>query len=108
MLLLRKENAFEAIVEPRYFYSAQGIINERNRKYSNEEMLDKLRHLHDDQGWLSGIMIDETDGMPSSSTYAHRFGSLVDAYKMIGYTPSRDMRYIKINRHIRKLHPGIE
>ncbi len=104
---IKRENAFEAIVKASYFYNAQGIIRERNRKYSNEEMLDRLRDLHEKQGWLSGIMIDEAEDMPSSSAYAHRFGSLVEAYKMIGYTPSRDMRYIEINRHIRKLHPDI-
>ncbi len=104
---VKKENAFEAIIKPSYFYFAQGIIRERNRKYSNEEMLDKLRILHERQGWLSGILIDENEDMPSSSAYASRFGSLIEAYKMIGYTPSRDIRYIEINRHIRRLHPDI-
>lgn len=59
------------------------------------------------KGWLSGILIDENEDMPSSSAYASRFGSLIEAYKMIGYTPSRDIRYIEINRHIRRLHPDI-
>ena len=104
---VRKENAFEAIIETSYFYNAQGIIRERNRKYSNEEMLDKLRALHDKQGWLSGVLINDRDDMPSSGAYRYRFGSLIDAYQMIGYTPNRDMRYVEINRHIRKLHPDI-
>lgn len=104
---VRKENAFKAIVDPVYFYGTQKIIRERNRRYSNEEMLDKLRALRERQGWLSGFMIDENEDMPSSGAYASRFGSLYDAYKMIGYTPSRDMRYIEANRHIRRLHPHI-
>jgi DNA invertase Pin-like site-specific DNA recombinase len=104
---VKKEDAFKAIVDPSYFYNAQGIICERNRKYSNEEMLEKLQALRERQGWLSGILIDENEDMPSSSAYASRFGSLVDAYQLIGYTPNRDMRYIEINRHIRSLHPGI-
>lgn len=104
---VKKENAFQAIVKPSYFYNAQGIIRERNRKYSNEKMLDMLRDLRERQGWLSGFLIDENEDMPSSGAYASRFGSLYDAYKMIGYSPTRDMRYIEINRHIRKLHPDI-
>ena len=104
---VRKENAFEAIVETSYFYNAQGIIRERNRKYSNEEMLDKLRALHEKQGWLSGVLINDHDNMPSSGAYRYRFGSLIDAYQMIGYTPNRDMRYVKINRHLREIHPDI-
>ena len=102
---VRADGVFEAIVEARYFYTAQGIIRERSRKFSNDEMLAKLRALHEKQGWLSGILIDETGDMPSSSTYAHRFGGLTQAYKLIGYDPGRDQRYIEDNKHLRKMYP---
>ena len=104
---IRNEGAFEAIVDPRYFYMAQGIIAQRSRRYSDEDLLEKLRELHKRKGWLSGILIDETEDMPSSSAYLSRFGSLVRAYKMIGYTPDRDYRYIEINKHLRSMHPEI-
>jgi DNA invertase Pin-like site-specific DNA recombinase len=104
---VRADGVFEAVVEPSYFYTAQGIIRERGRKFSDNEMLDKLRQLHERQGWLSGILIDEADSMPSSSAYAHRFGSLIRAYELIGYTPDRDYRYIEINRHLRQMYAGI-
>jgi len=104
---VRADNAFEAIVDPRYFYSAQHMIQERSRKISNEEMLEHLKALRERQGWLSGLIIDETENMPSSSAYQNRFGSLIRAYQMIGYTPDRDFRYIEINRHLRKLYPEI-
>ncbi|MBE0690297.1 MAG: recombinase family protein, partial [Anaerolineae bacterium] len=32
------------------------------------------------------------------------FGSLLRAYKLIGYTPQRDYRYVEINRFLRELH----
>ena len=51
--------------------------------------------------------INETDGMPSSSMYSHRFGSLVRAYEMVGYTPDRDYSYIETNRHLRRLHGDV-
>jgi DNA invertase Pin-like site-specific DNA recombinase len=104
---VRADGVFEAVVEPQYFYTAQGIIRERCRKFSDDEMLEKLRELHQRHGWLSGVIINETDGMPSSSAYSHRFGSLVRAYEMIGYTPDRDYRYIEINRHLRSYHREI-
>jgi DNA invertase Pin-like site-specific DNA recombinase len=104
---VRADGVFEAIVEARYFYTAQGIIRERSRRYSNDEMLSKLRVLHEKQGWLSGILIDENDDMPSSSAYAHRFGGLTQAYKLIGYDPGRDQRYIEDNKHLRKMYPEI-
>jgi DNA invertase Pin-like site-specific DNA recombinase len=104
---VRKDNVFEAVVEPSYFYTAQGIIRERCRKYSNEEMLDKLRQLHEQHGWLSGFIINETENMPSSSVYTQRFGSLIRAYELIGFTPAHDYRYIEINRSLRKLHKEV-
>ncbi len=104
---VRADNVFDAVVEPRYFYLAQGIIRERNRRFSNDEMLSRLKSLHDRQGWLSGILIDETDDMPSSTAYAHRFGGLTEAYRLIGYDPGRDMSFIADNRHIRKMHPEV-
>ena len=38
--------------------------------------------------------------MPSSSVYRTRFGSLVRAYQLIGYSTGRDYRYIEVNRRI--------
>ncbi len=104
---VRSEGAFQAVVEPRYFYAAQGIIQARCRRISNEEMLEKLKNLQEQQGWLSGILIDETDDMPSSSVYANRFGGLTRAYKLIGYESGRDERYIEDNKYLRRLYPGV-
>ena len=104
---IRLDGAFEAIVEPSQFYTAQGIIRARSHRLSDEEMLDKLKTLRDKTGWLSGIVIDEQENMPSSSSYQHRFGSLLRAYQLIEYTPDHDFRYIEINRHLRKLYAEI-
>ncbi len=104
---VRKNEAFPAIVDSRYFFAVQVLIRERSRKFSNDDMLKKLKELHERNGWLSGILINETEDMPSSTAYSHRFGSLVRAYELIGYTPDRDFRYIEINRHLRKLYPEI-
>lgn len=101
---VRADGVFDAIVNPDIFYTAQGIIRERNRHFSNEEMLEKLRTLQQRHGWLSGIVIDEQEDMPSSSVYQHRFGSLIRAYQLIGYAPDRDYEYIEINRRLRKLY----
>lgn len=104
---IRKEGAFEPIVSPELFYTAQGMIRARAYRYSNEELLERLRQLYQNRGMLSGLIIDETDGMPSSSIYAHRFGSLIHAYQMVGFTPDRDYRYLEINKFLRQMHPEI-
>jgi DNA invertase Pin-like site-specific DNA recombinase len=104
---IRHDNAFESIIEPKQFYTVQGIILERNRCFTNDEMLDLLKNLLKKHGKISGLLIDETDGMPTSSGYRSRFGSLTHAYQLIGYTPERDYQYIEINRLLRKLHSHV-
>ena len=104
---VKKENAFKAIVSVDLFYKAQGIILARTRRFTNEELLERLRNLYQNRGFLSGLIINETDGMPSSSIYAHRFGSLIRAYEMVGFTPEKDYKYLEINKMLRKLHPEI-
>jgi DNA invertase Pin-like site-specific DNA recombinase len=104
---VRADGVFEGIVDPSLYYTAQGMIRERSRKFSNDEMLQKLRALHDRQGWLSGMVINEAEDMPSSSAYAHRFGSLIRAYELVGFTPDRDYSYIETNRELRKMYPQI-
>ncbi|WP_443749495.1 recombinase family protein [Asticcacaulis solisilvae] len=53
---VRADGVFQAIIEPRYFYTAQGIIRERNRRFSDDEMLTRLKALHSREGWLSGTV----------------------------------------------------
>jgi DNA invertase Pin-like site-specific DNA recombinase len=104
---IKKEGAFDPIVPPELFYTAQGIVRARARRYSNEELIERLRSLYQNRGFLSGLIIDETEGMPAASVFAHRFGSLIRAYQMVGFTPDRDYRFLEINRFLRQLHPEI-
>jgi hypothetical protein len=104
---IRAEGAFEPIVDQSLFEAAQAIIRERSHKLSDEEMLEALQRLLQDHGYLSGLIIDETERLPSSSAYQSRFGSLLRAYELVGFTPDRDYRYIEINRALRRMHPQI-
>ena len=73
---VRKPGAFTPVVPVEWFYTAQGIIQARSRRQSDTELLDRLKQLYQERGFLSGILIDETEGMASSSVYASRFGGL--------------------------------
>jgi DNA invertase Pin-like site-specific DNA recombinase len=101
---VRKAGAFEAIVESDVFLKAQEIIQARSHHLSDDEMLALLKRLWEQEGELSGLLIDETEGVPSSSAYRSRFQSLLRAYHLIGYSPERDYRYIEINRQLRMVH----
>jgi len=104
---IRNDDAFDGIVDERDFQTAQEIVLERSRRLTNDELLNRLKVLFEHRGKVSGLLIDETEGMPSSSAYRHRFGSLVQAYQLIGYTPDRDYAFIEINKHLRALHPEV-
>jgi DNA invertase Pin-like site-specific DNA recombinase len=104
---VRHDSAFDAIVEPGEFAAAQALILERHRFFSDDQLLGQLKDLAGRHGRLSGLLIDEAEGMASTVVYRHRFGSLVRAYQLIGYTPDRDYAFIEINRRLRRLHPDV-
>ncbi len=104
---IRADGVFDAVIDRSLFEAARTVINARSFRLSDEEMLQCLRNLYRRMGSLSGIVIDECDGMPSSSAYSSRFGSLLRAYSLVGFNPDRDYRYLEINRELRKLHPEV-
>ncbi|MDI3469914.1 MAG: Recombinase [Pseudolabrys sp.] len=104
---IRADGAFKAIVDRTMFDAAQAIIHARSLRLSDEEMLKALQQLLQDRGYLSGLLIDESENLPSSSAYQSRFGSLLRAYQLVGFAPDRDYRYVEINRTLRRMHPQI-
>lgn len=104
---VRADGAYRPIVSELLFKAARAIIDARSYRMPDEEMLRLLRTIHERCGCLSGLVIDEADGCPSSSAYQYRFGSLLRCYSLIGYTPGRDYQYLEANRRLRLLHPGL-
>lgn len=104
---VRAEAAFEAIVDPELFAAAGAIVAARSARLTDDEMLEGLRDVLQAQGYLSGLIIDEADTLPSSGSYRARFGSLLRAYQLVGFQPDRDYRYVQINRRLRDIHPDI-
>lgn len=104
---IRSEGVFAPLINPKDFYIAQGIILERSRRLSDEDLLAKLREIQQRRGMLSALIIDEYEDAPSSSAYRYRFGSLVRAYQMIGYDSGRDYQYLEINRLLRQMYPDM-
>jgi len=81
---VRKERAFEPVVDMERFCKVQGIYRERNKKTTDEELLQGLRDLYVRQGRLSALIIDEADFLPPCSLIRNRFGGLLRVYQMIG------------------------
>ncbi|MBM4069893.1 MAG: recombinase family protein [Planctomycetes bacterium] len=104
---VRSDGVFTPIVAPEDFFMARGIIQERARRLSDEDMLARLKQLAQERSTLSSQLIDAADGMPASSAYRSRFGSLLRAYRLAGFEPDRDYRYLEINRELRTLYPQL-
>jgi DNA invertase Pin-like site-specific DNA recombinase len=104
---VRREKAFQGIVPPEQFFVARGIIQERSRRLSDEEMIARLKHIAQSSPTLSSHIIDSTEGLPTSATYRSRFGSLLRAYRLAGFEPDRNYEYVEINRELRSLYPQL-
>lgn len=104
---VRADHVFDAVIDSDFFLAARRIVEERSKRLTNEEMLERLTTLLKQKGHLSGLVIDEMDEMPSSSVYRTRFGSLIRAYQLVGYDPGRDYQYIETNRALRTMFPDV-
>ena len=103
---VRADGAFSAIVEPSLFRgrprdsSQSGHVDSATTKCSLGSPA-----LLEQRGWLSGLVIDERETCRLVRRYRSRFGSLLRAYQLIGYSPGRDYDYVEINRLLRAMHP---
>lgn len=104
---IRKEGAFDGIVPLDLFMKAQAVLTERSRKFSDDELLQHLKALYAEVGYLNSMIINQAAHLPSSSTYASRFGGLSRAYELVGFHSNRSSEHIEINRRLRQLHPEI-
>jgi hypothetical protein len=101
---IRRENAFPAVVPPKLFWAAQRLIAQRRSNYLDQQLLEKLSALLSTSGRLTTSIIDEDKDAASYNTYRLRFGSLLTAYQLIGYTPDRSFlpsEKREFQRHVR-------
>lgn len=95
--------AFEPIVDQETFDRAQQVLRSRTCNMSNQKLLDDLRSLVAAEGQLTARLIASSWDMASPSTYRHRFGSLQQAYKLIGYGHSESFMKLQVRRRNRAL-----
>lgn len=104
---IKAEGAFVPLIDHETFGDVRLVVDARRHRWSDDEMLTALSVLLRERGCLSALVIDETEGMPSSGAYRQRFGSLIRAYRLIGASPLRDDAYVEINRTLRTMHPEV-
>lgn len=75
--------AFKAIVDPELFDRAQRQLD-RRRMLSNEDLLSKLRRSVRKHGVMTYEAMRKCRGVPGPGIFVWRFGSLANAYALIG------------------------
>jgi hypothetical protein len=83
------KRAFESIGAP-HRHGKGFTKSGRPRGLSNDEMLDVLRQLWNEHGYLTEEIIRTCPTAPDVSGYFTRFGSLRRAYELIGFVPDRE------------------
>lgn len=98
-LWIRTSSVVAPVVDQDLFARAQKIMAERYISIPDDQMLRRLRLALARKGKLSFNIIKNTAGLPSPACYAKHFGSIRNAYKLIGYEGSRDCKWIDVRDH---------
>lgn len=95
---VRKDNAFEAIVDPELYGKAVAAAEARSGSRTDEQLLELLRELLRTHGKLSERLIRASLGMPCTHVYTARFGGLAEAYRRVGFRPRRNLDWVERDR----------
>jgi len=94
-----KPGAYEAIIDPVTFARAQRAYARHNFTSTREELLEDLRALLASKGRLSTSLIRRSPGIATPSTYYKRFGSIQNAYNLVGYSNPQQFNNINARIH---------
>jgi DNA invertase Pin-like site-specific DNA recombinase len=85
--------AFAAIISEGQWQEANARINEEVKCLTDSSMIEALRRLWKRKGKLNGEIVNAARDVPSVQAYLNHFGSINEAYKLIGYPLLRDYSY---------------
>ena len=87
------ERAFSSIISDRQWAQANAQIDEEVKALVDSKMIDALRRLWHRKGKLSTNIVNAAQDVPSARAYINHFGSMNEAYRLIGYPMPRDYSY---------------
>jgi len=72
-----------------------------------EELIERLRSLYQNRGFLSGLIIDETEGMPAASVYFRDpDNNLLEFITMLPDPPRPDLGVLSWSEWVRRTPPA--
>ena len=103
-----RDGAIKPTISREQYTLAQSILRWRITAGTNDQILDQLRWLHKKVGRLTTTIINVDQAAPSVALIQHRFGSLTEAYKLIGYKPDRNYKGIEQTTRVRVRASGMQ
>ena len=95
--------AFEPLIDAETFARAQELVGRWPRNRSDADLLDGLKTIAAKEGKISTALITATPNVPSPQTYRARFGSVVKAYRLLGYKAIWDERRLEKKHQVRTI-----
>lgn len=99
--------AFEPLIDTQTFAQAQELIGRWPRNRSDAELLESLKMIIAKEGRISTALIVATPNVPSPQTYRTRFGSLVNAYRLLGYKATWDEQNVDQKRRVQAIRSNL-
>jgi hypothetical protein len=78
-------DAVPAIISQDVFDAVQRRLAEMTCSLSDEELLHRLKQLWHKHGFLTVRLLDRSKDLPSVTSYRNRFGSIWNAFSLIGF-----------------------
>ena len=100
---VRKDNAFEAVVDPDLYRQAVEEAQSRSTLQTDDQLIERLRECLQKHGKLSSRLMKKSLGMPCGQLFSARFGGLAEAYRRVGYQPPRSLKWVERDRAIKPL-----
>ena len=103
-----RDGAIKATISAEQYALAQRMMRWRTTAGTNEQILDQLRWLQKKVGRLTTTIINVDRAAPSVAVIQRRFGSLCEAYRLIGYKPDRNYKVIEQGTLVRVRPVGMQ
>lgn len=98
----RAEGAFEGLVSRALFEKVQKERSARAATAGNDQIIARLKSIHRKHGVITASLI-RNDRFLGVAAIRKRFASLITAYELAGYRPTRDLAFIARDKAARRL-----
>jgi hypothetical protein len=102
-LWVRAEQALEPMIPRSLFEKAQNRPRELAQRFQREKMLEGLRALFHKHGYLNWHLVTEDKSIPCVGAYRREFGTLTNAFELIGYTQPYTVRAFSLSKRCGEL-----